>query len=124
MYKKIFLIGAFILTIFLFVSCSNHVNNPVNSGKNVETLQENNAERKILKDDISIQKATETVNLDKQEKTSENEVVTDIINWNHPTEKVFKDWHYTLTKVKLISNKTYPVLYIKKDPAAEDSLQI
>jgi len=47
-----------------------------------------------------------------QAKAPAEEIITDIVAWEHPVKEVLKTNKIKITKVKLLHNKKYPVFYV------------
>lgn len=42
-------------------------------------------------------------------------VITDIAKWRHPTKAIFNKYGFTVLKIELFENNTYPVFHVKTD---------
>ena len=79
-------------------------------GKNYFLVKDNNSD-KIYKILYTINN-NQTISL-KLAPEKEDKIITDIVNWNHPTKQIFIKNKIILSKVILTRDNKYPIFYVK-----------
>lgn len=98
--KKAALILTLLITTATFSACGSNTNNNTGSTANKSKITSS----KTTKVESSANKASDT--------ESDDEVITDISNWSHPTKEVFNAEGIKINKVELKNNKTYAIFYV------------
>ena len=99
---------------FISKNCNLQVNDcqfTINSvGKNYFLVEDSNSD-KIYKILYTINN-NQTISL-KLAPEKEDKIITDIVNWNHPTKQIFIKNNIILSKVILTRDNKYPIFYVK-----------